>query len=172
MASPIAPRIELANPVVGETVNCLVSGFCPTKSETGEADANENGDEVEEVGSGEIAETVTAASTQDVQTLHTNDAPALASCQAFIESQSMPILNDDDHDDAGIGKDIADEVVKMLKGAPNKLTIDMTSLDMPDWDLHAQHVHCWKIDPHHANDLTLAMYHGADLGPVECLLKD
>ena len=54
-----------------------------------------------------------------------------ASCEALIESQSMPALHDDDEDDDGIGEFIAhDVVVKMLKGAQNKLTIDMIYLDM------------------------------------------
>ena len=59
--------------------------------------------------------------------------PVSALCEALLESQNMPVLDDDDNKDDGIGEDIADEVVvNMLKGAPNKLTIDMISLDMLD----------------------------------------
>ena len=90
-----------------------------------------------------------------------------------MESQNIAVLDDDNDDSDGPGEDIADEVVvKMLKVAPNKLTIDMISLDRLDWDLHVKHGQCRKIDPEHVNDVTLAMYNGLDLGPVDCLLKD
>ena len=46
------------------------------------------------------------------------------SFEALIASQNVPVRDDDDDEDDGIGEDFVDEViVKMLKGAPNKQTI-------------------------------------------------
>ena len=45
----------------------------------------------------------------------------------------------------------------MLKGAPNKLTIDMISLDILDLDLHAKQWQCRKIDLERVNDITHAI---------------
>ena len=105
-------------------------------------------------------------------TLDTHDAPTSISCHALVQSRNIPVLYHDDDDDGGNQEDIVYEVfVKMLKGPPNKLTIDMISLDMMDWDAHAQHGPCWKIDCDHVNDLILATYKGQDFGPVDCLQK-
>ena len=121
-------------------------------NEPREGDANENEDEVEEVFTGENVDIVTPSPNQALETVDSNNAAASASCEAFIGSQNMLVLDDGDDDDDGIGEGIADEVVfKMLKGAPN-------TLDTLECDEHTQHGQCQKIHPEHVNNLTLAMY--------------
>ena len=127
--------VEPADSIAGETANSVVTGFCPQepdqpeeakndpkKSEPQEGDANESDDEVEEVIASENAVIVTASPNQALEALDPNDAPVSASCEAVTESHNMAVLDDDDDDNDGIAEDIVDDfVVKMLKGAPNKL---------------------------------------------------
>ena len=59
-----------------------------------------------------------------------------------------------------------------MKGTQLTLTMDFFPLEVLDSDLHAEHGQCCKLVPAHVNDLTIAMYKGIDLGPMDCLLKD